>query len=151
MTNTTKPANTSTGPTCGKCSTGFGKDRVQVRHATVDAIRQCFSTPAPIEIVAAPSPAQIQTLFAVPEATPLNRHFASCPKKGCTTTKVKDYKFTLRCYNHGRVVRVASKQLFGKASSKGHLCDSRCTGAKGPICECSCMGANHGADHLVTL
>lgn len=152
MTNTNRPATTQTGIVCGRCTTGFGKDRVVLRHANVADVRTCFSTPD-LPVVQVPTPAQIQELFAAPEATPFKRFSASCPKVGCTTHAVKDHAFTLKCWSHGkRPVRVVAKQLFGKVStSDTHRCDPRCTGAKGHVCVCQCGGANHGLDLLVSM
>lgn len=141
MTNTKVPA-TQTGIVCGKCSIGYGKDRVEVRHASVAAVRLCYSTPAaPVVEVPAPAPA--------PQPKAFGRWMATCPKKGCKTHAVKDRKFTLKCSNHGEVVWTPAKQLVGTLStSSKHKCDPRCTGATGPVCVCACGGANHGADHL---
>ena len=41
---------TLTGPVCARCSHGFGRDRVQVRHGSVAEIRGC-SGPVPVPAV----------------------------------------------------------------------------------------------------
>jgi hypothetical protein len=153
MTNTTKPANTLTGPVCAGCSTWDGKSRVQRRHATIADVKTCQLSPkVPVDIVVAPTPAQIAELFSAPEATAFNRHFAACYKKDCKTVRVSDSKFILRCYAHGKVVKVRSKQLFGTVSKAAkHHCDDRCIYAKGAVCVCACGGAGHGTGWLVSV
>jgi hypothetical protein len=154
MTNTTI-AHTLTGPVCAKCSTGSGKDRVQRRHATIADIKACFTAGTqlamPVEVPAVPSPAQVEELFAVEDAKKFGRFFAQCYRTGCKTHAVKDHYFTLRCYKHGKTVKVKAKQLWGKVSTAAkHHCDDRCISAKGNLCVCQCGGVNHGVGLLVT-
>jgi hypothetical protein len=142
MTNTNVPA-TQTGIVCGRCSYGLGKDRVQVRHASIAAVQLCYSTPV-APVVAAPVPA--------PQPKAFGRFLATCKRTGCTTHAVKDHKFTLKCSNHGaRPVYTPAKQLIGTLSTKGHKCNDACMFAKGPECVCGCGGVNHGLGYLVKL
>lgn len=151
MTNTNRPANTLTGIVCAACSTWESGTRIQRRHASIAAVALCQSLPA-TPVVEVPTPAQVAEIFSAPEATPMRRWSASCPKTGCTTHAVKDHPFTLKCSDHGKTVRVGAKQLFGKVSTATHhRCDPRCTGAKGNICVCACGGVNHGLDLLVSF
>lgn len=161
MTNTTKSPVPTTikGVTCGLCSHGFGKDRVEIKHASVAAVRECFtaSKSAPVvEIPVAEALAVITATLPVEAPKPkveapkkFAQYSASCPKKGCKTKRVAGEWFVLKCYNHGKVVRTRAKQLTGQFSSSAkHKCDPRCTGAVGSICVCQCGGANHGKDHM---
>jgi hypothetical protein len=152
MTNTaaTRPAYTLTGIVCAVCS-HFDTDsghRVQKRHASIAEVRRCQTTPR----VPAPTVADMEAVFMAPGATALARFSAKCPKRGCSTHRVANRPFTLRCTNHGRTVYTASKQLFGTLSTAtNHRCDARCTGAVGNVCVCACGGANHGIDMLIKL
>lgn len=155
MTNTTNVPTTSTGIVCGRCTTGFGKDRVVKRHVNVDAVRQCYATPA-VPVVAVPTQAELIPAPAAPVAAPkpkaYGRYSATCTKKGCKTHAVKSHYFTLKCSNHGKTVWTPAKQLVGTLSTAiKHKCDDRCMYAKGAVCVCACGGVNHGLGLLVTM
>lgn len=138
MTNTTSSQSPVSGIVCGKCSSGFGQQRVVLRHADVAAVRDCF--------------AQISVPAAVPPAPQtFARWFARCTQKGCTRTHVADRPFTFQCPAHLWVRRIA-KQLVGQVSSAdNHKCDSRCMSAVGPTCVCACGGVNHGISLVVSF
>lgn len=142
MTNTTNSPvpSTSTGPVCGKCSTGFGSTRVQIRHASPAAVRECFtsaSVPAPT-VPAAEAPA--------PKAIKVGRHMATCSHPGCKNNMVLHIPFVLKCVHDGEIVRTASQQLVATVSKA--RCDSRCIHAVGATCRCSCAGRNHGVGNM---
>lgn len=151
MTNTKIP-HTVHGIVCGKCSSGFGKERVVVRHAGVAEVKACFSLPlAPVVEVPAPAPvlAEPKVIDYTPKT--FKRYMAACRVKGCTEHAVEDGKFLFVCPTH-KWVRVWAKQLVGKLSkSAKHACNDACLYAKGPTCVCSCGGAGHGTGYLVTV
>jgi hypothetical protein len=52
---------TLSGPVCGRCSSGWGRARVQIRHESVAAVRACSGP------VAAPAPVRLPVVEAVVE------------------------------------------------------------------------------------
>lgn len=159
MTNTTNVPFTSTGTVCGRCTTGFGKDRIVRRHASPAAVKLCYFPPvAPAPVVKVPTPAELvpaptaPVVSSAPKPKAYGRYSATCPKTGCKTHAVKSHYFTLKCSNHGKTVWTPAKQLVGTLSkSIKHKCDDRCMYAKGAVCVCACGGINHGLGLLVTM
>lgn len=160
MTNTTSSVPTTLlGIVCGRCSHGFGKERVVLRHADVAAVRACFAQPV-VPVVEVPAPALPQgfVLATIAEPTVIDnkpktygRWFAKCRVQGCKQHKVADAKFKFTCPDH-KWVRVWAKQLVGKFSTAAkHKCNDACMFATGPTCTCSCGGVNHGLGFVVSI
>jgi hypothetical protein len=165
MTNTgtlAQPAITETGIPCSNCSAWENGKRIQRRHATSKDVAVCFylkfHAPKAVDLPA-PAGIQVAVAAATTEAKVINhqpkafgRWSAKCYRKGCDTHMVLDRPFTLKCNQHGKVVRVKAKQLIGTVSTAAkHHCDSSCIGAVGPVCVCACGGQNHGVGWLTKV
>ena len=154
MTNTETTTQTTETPQvrCGNCGTWDAPKY----HPTVQDVKDCFAklyaakaavVVHHVPVVSMPEPKVIDH-----QPKRFGRWSATCYRTGCKTHLVLDRPFTLKCHQHGKVVKVKAKQLIGTLSlSPKHHCDSSCINAVGPVCVCSCGGAGHGVGWLTKV